>query len=583
MRSNFRNKQNKGMSIEMFTDKRGAMIYLTLFLLLDLASSKVSDTVHCDVVIAGGTTSAFAAAIASASEGAKTCLLEPTDWFGGQITAAGLPAIDFAWHTVQDPIATVRVYALTNKDNITPNLWKGFQNLNETGACWVSIKCFPSKNFLDRALVPLAESVAQNLKVYTNSVPKRVSVNASSISSLTVIQRKPKTGVTCNGYDVRLSTDINDWYDPEDSSRWEKSILEFTGDVFIDGTDWGELLALSGAPYLQGVDESFDGDTSGTGLDTCGQSITYNFVEQYHLNDTYEPPNPYHVDHPEFYSLGGSTWDKVWTYRRILSTREAPSPGDLTVQNWGVGNDYPFGYLFLSKADAAKTVQEDRWVGGIDISVLDGAERHAFGWHYYFKAQNPTLKDKITLNSIALGTCHGLAKQPYLRDSRRSIGIDDFVIKISDLIGNATDLTGTPYFDRVAIGAYNVDIHPGLCKFPPHILSFMKSDKINKVLPYFIPFRALTNKKYLNLLVSGKLMAQSFLSNAATRLHPEEWSSGTAAGAIASFMSKNQVSNTLEILDLLPIVRPIVEKYTQTSWTMNGKLEPKSDNFGYRV
>ena len=71
--------------------------------------------VACDVVIVGGTTAAFAAAIASAAEGVETCLIEPTDWVGGQLTASAVvtpslqflfdsfsvqPAIDFAWHTV---------------------------------------------------------------------------------------------------------------------------------------------------------------------------------------------------------------------------------------------------------------------------------------------------------------------------------------------------------------------------------------------------------------------------------------------------------------------------------------------------
>jgi hypothetical protein len=31
--------------------------------------------------------------------------------------------------------------------------------------------------------------------------------------------------------------------------------------VYIDGSEWGELLSLSGAAYLQGIAENFDGDT----------------------------------------------------------------------------------------------------------------------------------------------------------------------------------------------------------------------------------------------------------------------------------------------------------------------------------
>ena len=37
------------------------------------------EVTNCSVVIAGGSTSALAAAVASAKEGVRTCLLEPTE------------------------------------------------------------------------------------------------------------------------------------------------------------------------------------------------------------------------------------------------------------------------------------------------------------------------------------------------------------------------------------------------------------------------------------------------------------------------------------------------------------------------
>src|SRR5688500_14074008 len=55
---------------------------------------------HCDVIIAGGTTAAVAAAVAAADVGAKACLIEPTEWIGGQLTASGVSAIDWAWHKI---------------------------------------------------------------------------------------------------------------------------------------------------------------------------------------------------------------------------------------------------------------------------------------------------------------------------------------------------------------------------------------------------------------------------------------------------------------------------------------------------
>jgi hypothetical protein len=340
----------------------------------------------------------------------------------------------------------------------------------------------------------------------------------------------------------------------------------------MDATDWGEVLVLSGALYLQGIDERYDGDVSGQGNDTCGQSIVADFVEKYNANDTYEPPNPYHVDHPDFYQLDNTTWNQIWTYRRILSHGSKTQPNDLTLQNWQTGNDYVFGYLFLSKNESEGTLSN--WTGGIDLIALDGAERLADGFHYWFKKQNTALQKKITMDKEAFGTCHGLAKLPYIRDTRRSIGLDNFIMKLSDIIGKAEDMTGKVYLDRVAIGAYNADIHPlDDCSYP----AYMNNSRYIPVLPYFIPLRAMTNANYSNLLVAGKTMAQSFLVNSATRLHPVEWSSGTSAGVVASFMSKNNI-DTRRAVKRVEDIRTRIVQYTPTQWTINGKKYPPDNN-----
>ena len=61
------------------------------------ASRELEDVSDCDVVIVGGSTSGLAAAVTAAKEGAVTCLLEPTDMPGGQMTANGIPALDFSY------------------------------------------------------------------------------------------------------------------------------------------------------------------------------------------------------------------------------------------------------------------------------------------------------------------------------------------------------------------------------------------------------------------------------------------------------------------------------------------------------
>lgn len=57
--------------------------------------------------------------------------------------------------------------------------------------------------------------------------------------------------------------------------------------------------------------------------------------------------------------------------------------------------------------------------------------------------------------------------------------------------------------------------------------------------PFYIPLRSLVVDKASNLLVAGKLLAQTFHANAATRLHPSEWTTGVAAGGTAVLMARN--------------------------------------------
>lgn len=191
------------------------------------------------------------------------------------------------------------------------------------------------------------------------------------------------------------------------------------------------------------------------------------------------------------------------------------------------GNDFAFGYLFKSRKDALRDVLQGEWMGGIDLQVLREAEYLAFGYHYWFKNASTT-PNRVLLDKSVWGTCHGLSKLPYIRDTRRSIGIDNFVLSLKDIGGDwLQNRLAHKFHDRVAIGSYPCDIHSiSTCKYPDYMLNH------NQSLPYYIPFRALTSNKYGNLLVAGKTMAQSFLTNAATRLHPVEYSSGTAAGGM---------------------------------------------------
>lgn len=545
-----------------------------------------------DVVIAGGSTAAFAAAVAAAESGAATALLEPTDWVGGQLTASGVPAVDEAWHKLTDPktgAVALDVAAVARRpENMTPSFRALLDATGNPGRGWVSRFCFEPKPFLERHLLPreTALAAAGKLTVYRETVVKRVETDpaAGRITALVAVRRSPRPGVAWGGYDRLPSQDLPDWYSPEPSARFGKSVLRFAARpgrvvVFVDATEWGEVLALSGAPYLQGV-EATDGGPQGD--DRCGQSTVFGLVERLNPGPVDEPAGPPGVEGLGFGDYAGrdDAWAQIWTYRRIRSARGGggPAVGDLCLQNWGYsgrrkegGNDYPFGYLFRPKA-AAEAERAD-WRGGVDRAVMAAAERRALAWHDWFRNHPPAgsgvAPGQVSLERGALGTGHGLAKLPYVRDTRRSVGLDGFLLTAEHLTGPPARTTGTPFPDRVALGAYPADVHPlASCALPAYV------NRAHATLPFFIPFRALTNEKFGNLLVAGKTMAQSFLANAATRLHPIEWSSGTAAGVAAADMARHGRTSRQE-LERVADLRALVRAKTPTEWTVDGRTIPE--------
>jgi hypothetical protein len=166
---------------------------------------------------------------------------------------------------------------------------------------------------------------------------------------------------------------------------------------------------------------------------------------------------------------------------------------------------------------------------------------------------------------------------PYLRDTRRShYGLDGFRLMYPDLnYSNPEDggKTARHFYDTVGIGSYlYADIHhleESACPpsgYPAYLLS-----SGNAMNPYYIPYRALTSNSSSNLLVCGKGMAQTFLANAGTRLHPTEWVSGVAAGAAAYLMVERDWGTTKKVLDHIIELQDLLRSESVSSpleWTL---------------
>src|SRR2546422_9118742 len=98
----------------------------------------------CDVLVVGGGTGGIAARLAAARGGRTVCLLEETDWIGGQLTAQGVSALDEHEH-IERFGGTRSYYALREaiRDpyrRLSPAL--AAQPHPNPGACWVTRLAF---------------------------------------------------------------------------------------------------------------------------------------------------------------------------------------------------------------------------------------------------------------------------------------------------------------------------------------------------------------------------------------------------------------------------------------------------------
>ena len=528
---------------------------------------------------------------------------------------------DADWCLQSDVVSEERLQANMPADFSA--LLRSLPGPNYRNTCWVSPYCFLPTAVERRQIQQLLDRAGPNLKVFrstvllsaataTTATTATTAVRPSSsqqpvrIESVTAVQRAAVPGAGCNGYASRLSESMQDWYSTADSAVFNKTVLTIRSGVWVDTSYNGELLVLSGAPYLQGIDEAFDGDTQGTaGNDTIGQSFTMTF--QVHLRNHTVPkqkgfppmdpgwkPDPFRYNNDpgndfdvillrfhrslpvtslppsapvrdprcaarHFVLIGGLpaallcrnwgfrsspaihtpnnrlSWESLWTRRRSYHAATTGSPaeppvapdgrrggcgmdpppvnnvtaGDVHLAAWP---DYYYGYVFQCKTATAASIGTDRWSGGYDLDSIDGAERYSYGaFEAYRDAAPPRWQGRLELNASYMGTCNGLAKMPYIRDGRRSVGLDGFVISMNftravphppdciALVGHGFDIWGHRMMTTPIDGAECAQ-NDTLCRaYPP----YMRDPPVHSTGYTCAPLRALTNKVVGNLLVGG--------------------------------------------------------------------------------
>jgi hypothetical protein len=491
-----------------------------------------AEELRCDVLVAGGGTGGIAAALAAArAEPAArerdwtVCLVEETDWIGGQLTAQGISALDEHEH-IERFGGTRSYYAL--REAIRDHYRRLSPILAATahpnpGSCWVTQLAFEPRVALE-ALAAMAAPHRERgrLRILTRTKAARAEVAGDRIESVLAVHL--------------------------DERRW----MRIRPRIVIDATELGDLLPLVGAESTVGAEAKSDtGEPHAQPVAAnprCVQSFTYALVlenpgpgrrhtiprpERY---EHYRDSQPYslriHVHGGEIYGeetgwldyqvleRAPGTKGGLWTYRRLIDRSQFPAGSpylhDITMINWP-GSDYRDESIL----DRAPVHQ---------ARALQDAKRVSLGFLHWLQTEAPRPGaapgfPELRPRPDLFDTPDALGKHPYIREGRRIRALRTI---LEDEV-SAECLAGVRaqhFDDAVGIGWYPIDIHNS----GPEDVGVSCRTR-----PFQIPMGALIPVRLRNLLAGAKNLGTTHITNGCYRLHPVEWNTGETAGALAAF------------------------------------------------
>lgn len=499
---------------------------------------RAANELAADVVIIGGGLGGCAAALAAARNGLRVIMTEETDWIGGQLTSQAVPPDENPWierhggtKSYQELRTRIRDYyrrnfPLTEAAQAHPMLNPG------NGS--VSKLCHEPRV----ALAVLNEMLAPFV------AGKRVEILLEHRATTAAVSGDSVAAIEVQSLTSGRKSSLH--------ARW-----------FVDATETGELLPLTRTEYVTGAEAQRD-----TGeLHAKAEAQPYNmqaftccFAMDYLAGEdhTIEPPrdwkfwrdyvpkltpawpgrlldlvysNPVTLE-PRNYGFNPEKATGLFHYRRIVDrsnfTKDTYA-GDVSLVNWPQ-NDYLLGNPFEGTSrEAAKHIEGAKQ---LSLSLLhwlqtraprpDGGE----GWR------------GLRLRPDIVGTEDGLAKYPYIRESRRIKA--EFTVceqhvgteARARLLGKpAKEVRAAEFSDSVGIGSYRIDLHPST-----------GGDNYIDVasLPFQIPLGALLPQRMENLLPACKNIGTTHLTNGCYRLHPVEWNIGESVGALVAFCANHK-------------------------------------------
>ncbi len=490
-----------------------------------------------DLVVAGGGLGGCAAALAGLRNGLRVVMTEETNWLGGQITQQGVPPDEHQWIETHGATQLYRDFR-----NAVRQYY--FQHYPVTEAARQQQYFNPGNGAVSRLCHEPRVALA---------VLEAMFAPYLSSGQLTLLLNHKITQADVEGDRVKALTARNNQSERE---------MVLTAPYFADATELGDLLPLTNTEYVTGTESQADTNelhAAERADPTNQQSFTmclamdyvpgsenliekpkdYNFWRNFIpdltpawpgelLSLTYTHPSTLKPKTLGFHPEGSPTGEvlNLWNYRKLIDRNNFKAgtyPGDSTVINWPQ-NDYFLGNLVdVSPEEFDRHVTQSKQ---LSLSLL-----------YWLQTEAPRPDGKqgwpgLQLRGDILGTEDGLAKYPYVRESRRIKPIfrvlEEHVGKENRLLvaGEKSGQTAANFYDSVGVGYYHIDLHPS--SGGDNYIDFAS-------LPFQIPLGAFLPQRMQNLLPANKNIGTTHITNGCYRLHPVEWSIGEAVGMLAAF------------------------------------------------
>ncbi len=473
------------------------------------------ERIVCAIAIIGDSLGAVACAIALGrllAPGQQVVMVTQAAWLGGQVTNQGVSALDehqyvelsgtttAGYHDFRRRIRTYYQQKYHAPATMPISVLGANMPLNP-GDAWVSRLAFDPRI---------------GAEILESMLPAQVArLHGQAISAEVIDGRIANLQIQTHTGEVSLSADY-----------------------YIDATDLGDLLPLTGMRYITGAEAQADtgeADAPFIARPDEIQSFTYCFAVEYRPGEDHTIPAPQGYETFRFaqpYTLApvGHDGEPVvyrmfedspqgnlpfWTYRRIHAA-DWLGGNDIALINW-VSNDY-FGGDITNASPQARQRH------------LDEARRLSLGFLYWLQTACPRDEGgygypEFKLRPDVMGTADGLSQMPYIRESRRIHALTRIVA--SDI--SAADNGGVRarhFADSGGIGWYSMDLHP--------CVGNRDASRYAPTRPFQIPLGALLPTDAVNLIAGCKNIGTTHLTNGAYRLHPIEWAIGEMAATLAA-------------------------------------------------